>query len=116
MVEVYYNSGQFENSLEFLMHYYESPFEFYKGLGAYTKANEQNGQQHSRITRYYRLRAYVEATKPQLLAPLEELLIYDLYLRENLKSRPDFAKSLSQWKEAYHEFYKEREEENAFAR
>ena len=115
MVEVYYNSGQFENSLEFLMHYYESPFEFYKGLGAYTKANEQNGQQHSRITRYYRLRAHVEATKPQLLAPLEELLIYDLYLRENLKSRPDFAKSLNQWKEAYHEFYKEREEENKYS-
>ena len=40
-----------------------------------------------------------------------ELLTYDLYLRENMKSRPEFCKDLSDatYKDFRHAFYKEEE-------
>ena len=37
-------------------------------------------------------------------------MIYDLYLRENSKSRPTWAKDLGQWKEFATQFYKKEEE------
>ena len=40
-----------------------------------------------------------------------ELLTYDMYLRENLKSRPDFAKDLAPYKEFSRSFYQQEEQE-----
>ena len=105
MVEVYYNSDQFTHTLKFLMHYYETPFDFYQQLGAYYEEKGLQGVHHSRIARYDILLAFVEKTKPQIEEPLKELLVYDLYLRENLKSRPSFAKDKTEWKDKYHKFY-----------
>ena len=112
MVEVYYNSDQFTHSLAFLMHYYETPFDFYQMLGAYYEEQGLQGFHHSRITRYDILLSFVEKTKPQIVEPLKELLVYDLYLRENLKSRPFFAKDQKKWKEKYHAFYGTMEQMN----
>lgn len=112
MVEIYYNSDQFANSLQFLLHYYKTPFDFYKELGDYYEKHQINGQKHARINRYRILLEFVMAEKPELREPLSELLVYDLYLRENLKSRPEFAKNQEQWKNKYHTFYKNMEEKN----
>lgn len=112
MVEVYYNSDQFTNSLQFLMHHFDTPFDFYKALGDYYEKHQINGQQHARISRYYILLDFIMEEKPNLRKPLLELLVYDLYLRENLKSRPQFAKNQEEWKKTYHEFYKTMEEKN----
>lgn len=112
MVEVYYNSDQFTHSLAFLMHYYETPFDFYQMLGNYYEEQGLEGFHHSRMARYDILLDFVTKTKPEIVTPLKELLVYDLYLRENLKSRPDFASDLTPWKDAYHKFYKEMERQN----
>ena len=112
MIEVYYNSDQFANSLQFLLHHYTSPFDFYKEIGDYYEKHQLNGQQHARISRYRILLEFVTEEKPELREPLSELLVYDLYLRENLKSRPEFAKNQEQWKKTYYEFYKNMEEKN----
>lgn len=112
MVEIYYNSDQFAHSLQFLMHYYQTPFDFFKALGDYYEKHQINGQQHARINRYRILLGFVTEGRPDLRESLSELLVYDLYLRENLKSRPDFAKSQEQWKDKYHAFYKAMEEKN----
>lgn len=112
MVEVYYNSDQFTHSLAFLMHYYETPFDFYQMLGTYYEEQGLEGFHHSRMARYDILLAFVTKTKPEVVTPLKELLVYDLYLRENLKSRPAFASDLTPWKDVYHKFYKEIERQN----
>ena len=35
MVEVYYNSGQFKNTLVFLEKYFDDPFRMYEALGRF---------------------------------------------------------------------------------
>ena len=40
---------------------------------------------------------------------LEALLLYDLYLRENLKSKPEFLTSFDVEREIYHSFFVEQE-------
>lgn len=54
----------------------------------------------------------MKKTKSQIVEPLKELLVYDLYLRENLKSRPGFAKEQKEWKDKYHKFYGTMEQMN----
>lgn len=112
MVEVYYNSDQFAHTLEFILHYFETPFDFYIALGEYYEKHHINGQQYNRISRYEKILEFIKEENPELCEPLKELLIYDLYLRENLKSRPWFANNLEEYKKCYHQFYGEMEEKN----
>ena len=112
MVETYYNSGQFTHSLRYLMHHAKSPFDFYQALGDFYEEREILGLQHARIARYDILLEFVEQWNPELCEPLKEILVYDLYLRENMKTRPTFAKGQEEFKEAYYQFYKQREQDN----
>ena len=112
MVESYYNSGQFTHSLRYLMHHAETPFDFYQALGDFYEDREILGFQLARIARYDILLEFVEQWKPELCEPLKEMLVYDLYLRENMKTRPAFAKDQERYKEAYYRFYKQREQDN----
>lgn len=100
MVEVYYNSGQFQNTLEYLNHFYQGPFDLYQALADYYEEKDYHGFAHSRIKRYeilldfYRekvLELEVEGRLQADLGLFRELLLLDLYLREDLKSRPGFA-------------------------
>lgn len=112
MVEVYYNSAQFSHSLNFLMHHYETPFDFYQELGSYYEQENLQGYQHARIARYNILLDFVKKTKPELEDALKEILVYDLYLREKMKSRPAFAKKTDKYKEQYYAFYQRIEQMN----
>ena len=47
---------------------------------------------------------------PEKQELFKELLVYDLYLRENLKSRPDFARDMITFKEEVREFFVKEEE------
>lgn len=109
MVEVYYNSGQFVNSIRYLEHAYKRPYNLYEALGTYYEEKQLFGMSHSRIKRYVILREfYVEQIKEQV-EEFESILLYDLYLRENLKSRPEFAKELELQKEESKQFYQNEE-------
>lgn len=99
MVEIYYNSGQFEASLGFLEHYYASPYRFFEELGAYYEEKGLYQINHRRVARYEILLDFIRERKPELSEALKELLTYDLYLRENLKSRPAFMKEEKERKE-----------------
>lgn len=99
MVEVYYNSGQFEATLGFLEHYYPSPYRFFEALGAFYEKKELDKVNHKRVARYEILLDFIKEEKPELTKALTELLTYDLYLRENLKSRPSFMKDMGFYKE-----------------
>ncbi|BCN29141.1 B12-binding domain-containing radical SAM protein [Anaeromicropila herbilytica] len=109
MVEVYYNSGQFTYTIQYLEHFFATPFDLYKSLGDYYEENSLFHLSHSRISRYYILLEYCNNKSIGDQKVLEELLIYDLYLRENLKSRPDFAKDNLVNRDLYRGFYQNEE-------
>ena len=98
MVEVYYNSRQFDRTIAHIMEQYDSPYRFFLELAEYYDRKGLSGIGHSRIARYEILRAFLEEKK--LGGPdNDQCMVLDLYARENLKSRPAFAPDLSPYKE-----------------
>lgn len=109
MVEVYYNSGQFTMIIPYLLHFFQKPFDFYKSLGDYYEREQLDIVSHSRMKRYEIL---LEFCKKQAIGHMDivkELLIYDLYIRENMKSRPVFAFDKEADKQWIQNFYKQEE-------
>ena len=91
MVEVYYNSGQFKHTLVFLEQYFEDPFRMYEALGRFYEKKGYSEISHSRMRRYEILMEFAGEQKEIPLEVLSDVMLLDLYLRENLKSRPAFA-------------------------
>ena len=109
MVEVYYNSCQFHYTLAYLLHFAKTPFDFYKELGDYYVEQGLHERKHNRPARYEILLAFARAKGLGDGELVKELLTYDLYLRENMKSRPAWAKELSTWNKMYLEFFRQEE-------
>ncbi len=127
MVEVYYNSGQFPATMKLLEKRFQRPSEIFVNLAKYYEKNGLTGISHSRLARYeilYRFleedmreeeRDHVTAAKvPETgqpsLADFRDSLMYDLYVRENIKSRPSFASDQSPYKKEVREFFMAEEE------
>lgn len=91
MVEIYYNSNQFTHILPVLLKEFEGPFKMYEALADYYKTNGLFYQTPSRSYRYQVLLDFAKIIKPENEELYIELLVFDLYLRENCKSRPSFA-------------------------
>lgn len=106
MVEVYYNSGLFTNTLSVLERFFENPYRLYEGLGRYYKDNGLLEMNHTRITRYRILIGFIRTQTSAPYEALKEVLTYDLYLRENLKTRPDFSCPNEEYKELTREHYR----------
>ena len=107
MVEVYYNSRQFENSIRWLARYFDSPYDMFGAMADWYRKKELNAITHSRMARYDILLAFAAAYIPDEAETdiLKEILLYDLYLRENLKKRPDWAADNSAYKDLYIQFF-----------
>ncbi len=127
MVEVYYNSGQFPATMKLLEKRFQRPSEIFVNMAEYYEKNGLTGISHSRLARYeilYRFleedmreeeRDHVTAAKvPETgqpsLADFRDSLMYDLYVRENIKSRPSFASDQSPYKKEVREFFMAEEE------
>lgn len=91
MVEVYYNSGQFTYTLRHLEKEFESAFELYDRLGEFYEDRGLHLMSHSRIARYEILLDFICNLKTGEEELYRELLTFDLYLRENVKNRPEFV-------------------------
>lgn len=114
MVEVYYNSGQFANTMALLVKEFTSPFALYENLAVFYSANGYWDKNQSRMDRYYILLDFISKV-PNINSTLyKELMLYDLYLRENLKSRPNFAPDITEYKEFIWNFYRQEETERRF--
>lgn len=105
MVEVYYNSRQFMATLRMLVPVFESPFKFFETLSTYYETQELHMVSHSRVARYEILLSFAKEYDCDRTDLYKELLTYDLYLRENAKSRPSFAGEYKTEKEFLHAFY-----------
>ena len=139
MVEVYYNSGQFPATMKLLEKKFARPSEIFTSLAEYYEKNGLTGISHSRLARYEILYRFLEekeakveqntpesenpagteqkigvkaaetAVKPTL-SDFRDSLMYDIYVRENTKSRPSFASDQSPYKKEVREFFMAEEE------
>lgn len=90
MVDIYCNSGQFQAVMAFLEHFFDTPFALYRYLADYYEEKGLGEVSCSRMERYDILRDMMLERGIEEEA-LNALLLFDLYGRENLKSRPGFA-------------------------
>lgn len=127
MVEVYYNSGQFEITMKVLEPLYPDAFLFFQHLGAFYENRGYEGMNHSRIQRCEILLEFLQEDltegeissncsvpendsgracfyRGQVLDMIKESLIFDLYYRENCKRRPSWAEDMGKWKQKSREY------------
>ena len=158
MLEVYYNSRQFDCTIEALEQEYGRPFLLYGALADFYREKDGSigNRSYTRIQRLGRLREFVkwtfdrrrasipenngtcgyESVGPtaitelsvcenagvngisagqnpdiweEMLLRYDRLLIRDLYLRENAKTRPVWAEDQEPWKRQIIAFYQEEE-------
>lgn len=115
MVEIYYNSGQFAHSLPVMIaDLGQGAFAFYEALADFYEEQGFFVETPSRIYRYQALLSFAKSIHPERQELYKELLLFDLYVRENLKSRPDFAPDLHDLQPVIHAFYKKEESERRY--
>ena len=122
MVEVYYNSRQFTCTLEQFEQEFDTPYEMFLALAGFYQKKGYGGVNHSRLARYEILWELIEEMKfdgcgadaEKKREQYRDALMTDLYLRENIKSRPSFARDLSCFKEQIRRFFKQEEEAPCF--
>ena len=100
MVEVYYNSGQFWHTLEYLVPLEKDAFTFYEKLGSFYEKKGYSEISHSRMRRYEILLEYLKEETDVPAEVAAQKMLYDLYLREKLKKRPVFAPDQKQYETA----------------
>ena len=134
MLEVYYNSGQFEITMKLMECIFDSAFEFFQELGDFYEAKGYFGMSHSRIRRCEILLEFLSLylhgcdsdamtsvglsendgdrddtdfdENAQIYSMIQESLIFDLYYRENCKSRPVWATDIGKFKHMTHAYCK----------
>ena len=113
MLEVYYNSGQFEITMKLMDVLYDSAFDFFQRLGDFYEEKGYLAMSHSRIRRCEILLEFMQAElqtkadgmkRSDIVKMLEEALIFDLYYRENCKSRPGWAVDAASFKKMTHRY------------
>ena len=143
MVEVYYNSGQFRNTMEHVEKEFTGAFAMYSALADYYERNGLFSVSHSRIARYEillhflgeymeryqggfedrrqvvaesaenRQQSAAESTEDRM-AEYTAWLTLDLYMRDNVKNRPSFLPENKISSDEAAAFYKTEEEERRY--
>ena len=115
MVEVYYNSNQFGKTLRAIEKLFDNPFALYEALGAFYDKKGYMDISHTRIRRYEILQEFLqEYVDEEQMDYYRQLMICDLYARENMKTRPAWAKDLKVYKRDIREFYLKEEETHEY--
>ena len=92
MVELFYNSGQFVYTIAYLEYVIGDAFMMYERLARFYKEKGLLTASSKRISHYENLLEFVQNEYDELAVLFKELLIFDCYLRENMKTYPEFAK------------------------
>ena len=114
MVELYYNSGQFTHILPVLVRRFGSAFEMYDRLALFYQEKGYFVNSPARSRRYEVLLEFAEQEDAERIGLYRELAVYDMYLRENAKSRPAFASDQRSYYDRIAGFYREEEENRAY--
>lgn len=112
MVENYYNSHQFDGTLEKLIPKFSSPFAFFERLAEFYEERHAEQRKHSRVQRYELLLAFAQKSFPEEEQSFRQLLTIDYYLRERAKARPSFAPDQTAYKESIAEILRQTGKQN----
>ena len=111
LVELYYNSGQYTLTLKYAVPFFESPFHFYEMFSAWYRGKGYHKLNHNRLEKYNILREFLrEHIDENEWDTLDQIMLYDMYLRENVKGRPAWAKDTAQYKKEWKALYREQGE------
>lgn len=111
LVELYYNSSQYTLTLKYAVPFFESPFRFYEMFSAWYRGKGYHKLNHNRLEKYNILREFLrEHIDENEWDTLDEIMLYDMYLRENVKGRPAWAKDTAQYKKEWKALYREQGE------
>ena len=94
MVELFYNSHQFDVTMPLLLTAFETPFDMYSALADFFKKKNYFVMTPARSRRYEILLEFAEEKTMLYEEEVREALTLDYYLREVPKSRPDFVKNV----------------------
>lgn len=86
MLEVYYNSGQFEVTMKLLETFFDSPFEMFAQLGAFYEEKGYLAMSHSRMRRCEILLEFVENILLKNIACGNKLIIKNNSLQEKIQN------------------------------
>ena len=111
LVELYYNSGQYTLTLKYAVPFFDSPFRFYEMFSAWYRGKGYHKLNHNRLEKYNILREFLrEHIDKNEWDTLYEIMLYDMYLRENIKGRPAWAKDTAKYKKEWKTLYREQGE------
>lgn len=113
LVELYYNSGQYSHTLRLLEKVFQSPFAMFASMADFFEKQNYFLGSPARAHRYGILLRFAWEWDPERLPAYKELLTYDMYLREKAKSRPDFARDITPFKEDIRDFYQTEENQRS---
>ena len=132
MVELFYNSGQFSYTIHFLERVVGDAFLLYEMLSVFYEKKGYLLVSSKRIAHYENLLEFVkellvekqkwrkagnealseiENEAGQYIEICREYLLFDCYLRENMKTAPAFANDFTMYKTYLREFYQQEEKD-----
>ncbi len=120
MVELFYNSSQFSYTIRFLELVVGDAFCLYEKLADFYEYRGLQVAAAKRISHYEHILEFVEEyfltlNDTQMIETMTELcreyLLFDCYLRENMKTAPSFANDNSAYKMYLRKFYQNEKEE-----
>lgn len=88
MVEVYYNSFRFQNSIEYAVSLFSSPFKFFETLGDYYELNGYNERSLSKLDYYDLLYKFIADSSGKNNEKLLYLFLLDIYSWEKANKLP----------------------------
>lgn len=91
VLETYHNSMQFSTALSCLEKLYDRPYDMYLELAGYEEKTGYDRLNPSRLKKYELFYGFASEKAPELKDVFADALLYDLYLRENIRSLPNFA-------------------------
>lgn len=133
MVEIFYNSGQFSNTMELLEQFYETPYMLYEDIANYYDKHIKSGMKQNRIAKYELIHDMycekldrIKNNKNEIhnsiknneneihnrfddfdMQLLDDMLVYDIFDRENAKSRPGFSTVREEDREKIKRYYRD---------
>ncbi|MCL2591860.1 MAG: B12-binding domain-containing radical SAM protein [Defluviitaleaceae bacterium] len=90
MVDIYYNSNNFVNTLEYGLKNFETPFDFFHALSEFWEDNNYDSVSHRKIKLYEILFNFLEKIDENVDF-LKDLIKFDMFLGENIKNLPAFV-------------------------
>ena len=107
IVDIFYNSNNFSNTLEYGIKKFNTPFNFFHEFSNYWEDNSYDAVNHSKI-KLYEILFNFTSTIDKNMELLRDLIKFDMFLSENIKNPPNFITrtDYSKIKTKINDFYK----------